>query len=540
MTSWLALVLILIGAAQGASHRDASARQVPTTATLRGRVVTADTGVPVRDCFISVFQDPGSDVRYARTGADGRFEVKDLRPGSYRITATPTSTHTSYLPGGVRDGDDTNTILVVDVVAGKAVEDLDIRLVRGAAISGRVLDGRGEPVRGVDVFAARTGSGRLEWVGAQRPTLTDDLGRFRIPGLTAGTYILLGQQYDASSERTPDRTSFLSTYYPDALDPATAIPIAVDSGQELEGIELRLVRGRTYSARGRIVDVQGQPAPKATGAVLRPLDSRPGLAAWGLTVDPDGTFEVENLPPGRYTLRASLASTDGATRQQGAVPILVTDSDLQDITIALQPAARMAGVIRVDSNRPGPPLSSVRVQAHPLPRETGFGDERLGAPVDDAGRFELSGLHGPVLVRPQVPEGWFLEGVFLGDRDITDTSTDFGTAADRQLLVTISSGGSEVSGSITAAGKAAPGISLMVFSQDPALWSFAFTTTRSTHAGVDGRYAVRGLRPGRYYIAIAPPSPLANEPAEYFERLSREATPFEIGRDQRVTVDLAR
>ena len=54
------------------------------TASLRGRVVDAGTGAPVRDAHVTVIQDKGDTVRSTTTDADGRYEFQGLPDGSSR------------------------------------------------------------------------------------------------------------------------------------------------------------------------------------------------------------------------------------------------------------------------------------------------------------------------------------------------------------------------------------------------------------------------------------------------------------------------
>src|SRR5438093_3991232 len=58
------------------------------SARIRGRVVAADTGQPLRKAQVRA---SGSDIRESRvtsTDTDGRFEVKELHAGRYMITAS--------------------------------------------------------------------------------------------------------------------------------------------------------------------------------------------------------------------------------------------------------------------------------------------------------------------------------------------------------------------------------------------------------------------------------------------------------------------
>jgi protocatechuate 3,4-dioxygenase beta subunit len=520
-------------AAQQTPTRDGPPEVAKSTAVVRGRVVTADSGVPVRDCLVRVWQESGADAKAARTAADGRFELIGLAPGLYRVMASPTTTHASYLPSGVRQPGATESPRVIELAAGQTLDGLEIRLVRAAAIGGSVIDDRGEPVAFIDVRLGRQRDGLVEWVSSPRPSMTDDRGRFRLSGLMPGTYVLVAEPISAgSTAHTTDQTWYVRTFYPSQLDQSTSEPIVVAAGQELDGIALRLLRGRMHHIRGRVLDSRGQPAAGASGQIFTPQVAHP------LRILSDGSYVASDLPPGRYSLRASLRTgpPPGAIMELGAAIVEITDADVEDVPILLQPAASVSGTVVFAAPAPPAAYDDIRIRASPFPRETGFGDERLGAAVNRSGAFTLANLHGPVLIRPEAGE-WILEGVRLGESDITDTPTDFGSAGHRRLVVTLGRGGSEVSGSVTRDGRPEPGVSVLIFSQDRAFWDYAFTTTRTAHTNPGGRYTVRGLRPGRYYATAALSTGPAEPPA-YFDRLAPSAVPFELGPEERVTIDL--
>jgi hypothetical protein len=501
---------------------------------VRGRVLTSDTDVPIRDCLIDLIRESDGQATYARTGLDGRFELTGLAPGIYRLVARPTTTHAGYLASGIRHAGSGDGPHVVEVVDGRPVADVVIRLVRGAAIGGRVIDDRGEPVAFIEVHLGRPRDGELERVSANRTVMTDDLGRFRVAGLAPGTYVVVAEPMMGGRAASADPTSPLRTYYPTEPDHTTAQAISLTTGQDIDGLELRLLRGRLYRVAGRILDSRGQPAGRATGYV------NTTQGAHELRVLPDGSFSAANLPPGRYSLRATLrtGSPPATATELGAAAVEIADADVDDVTIALQPAATATGTVVFEEAARRVPFESIRLRASPFPRNTGFGDERAGATPDRMGAFTLTNLHGPVLIRPEARD-LVLVHVRLGDVDITDVPTDFKDAGGKRLEVALGIGASAVTGRVTGRdGRPEAAVSVRVFAQERERWDFAFTTTRTVHTGLDGRFVVKGLRPGRYYAAALTGETYVADSAAYFERLARSAVPFELGADGRATVDL--
>lgn len=74
--------------------------QAPGTAAIRGRVVAADTGLPVREALVQVVSEETDRTGSARrcfTDGGGSYEVSGLPAGMYRLTASPPGDRPMYL-----------------------------------------------------------------------------------------------------------------------------------------------------------------------------------------------------------------------------------------------------------------------------------------------------------------------------------------------------------------------------------------------------------------------------------------------------------
>ena len=61
--------------------------QEPKLATIEGTVTHSSSKVPIRKAKVTVSSLRGQMSNTAETGDDGKFIVKDVQPGRYRITA---------------------------------------------------------------------------------------------------------------------------------------------------------------------------------------------------------------------------------------------------------------------------------------------------------------------------------------------------------------------------------------------------------------------------------------------------------------------
>jgi Carboxypeptidase regulatory-like domain len=163
------------------------------TATIAGRVITADGGSPVRKAHVSLSQYRRASAieLVATTDENGRFRFADVEPGTYTLLAEKSG----YLPGanGQQDYGDQESILKID--AGQEVSDISLRVFPASAIEGQVLDGDGDPASGCKVLLWSIQSRHN--VRVHDDTVTDRDGRYHFESLQPGTYLVSA---DANSE----------------------------------------------------------------------------------------------------------------------------------------------------------------------------------------------------------------------------------------------------------------------------------------------------------------------------------------------------
>ena len=72
-----------------APQRSRSQRVDPLTSSIHGRVTTADTGSPIRGAEVRLEID-GRFSRLVTTDSEGRYELRSLPAGTYRLTVSRT------------------------------------------------------------------------------------------------------------------------------------------------------------------------------------------------------------------------------------------------------------------------------------------------------------------------------------------------------------------------------------------------------------------------------------------------------------------
>src|SRR3972149_3970299 len=143
-----AAAVLPLSCVPAAAHPPSSAAAVEVKpGGTRGRVIAADTGKPLRRARLSLTPAGGSAWSrplIANTDASGRFEFKDVPPGSCYIAAS----RAGYLNVQYGQRRPRELGLAVTLRAGRTIEDLDIALPRGGVLSGRITDELGEPYPG--------------------------------------------------------------------------------------------------------------------------------------------------------------------------------------------------------------------------------------------------------------------------------------------------------------------------------------------------------------------------------------------------------
>jgi hypothetical protein len=262
------------------------------------------------------------------------------------------------------------------------------------------------------------------------------------------------------------------------------------------------------------------------------------------TSDSNGRFSFPALEAGSYRLLVGSGLWPGLTSVNGRtefadLPVTLGGGPV-NVSVVTQPGIGLAGRVVFAE---GPPASPPPISISFRRPDKGAATLEVPATMGDEWRFFGSDLFGPFLVRvSSLPSGWLVKAVTLGDADITDVPTVFTRQHDGQLQVLVSSRVSTIEGEVKGeeAGRPIDAI-VYVFSQERGSWSSTSPRTIRSDVPANGRFAVTGLVTGRYYaIAIARegfrPPQQAGEP--FFDLLSRAATPFVIGEDERRTIDL--
>ena len=497
-------------AAQGvAAQRDPRPSELAArTSVVRGRVLSAgsDVAAPIRDARVSVSAPAGS-VEPVFTDSSGHFEIQGLTTGRYTVTAEKTG----FVRTRYGSKSDLDPPIPVDVGDAAAVDGIDIRMPKGAAILGRIVDELGEPVVGaavsVGILCAAGTETRV--VPVSRPgSETDDRGQYRVGDLPAGRYYISvagsseGSQIAGAPPEWARTVGWGRTFYFGAPGLAGATPITLGPGEQRADIDLALVPSRPARLTLSLTDAAGAPAAGMINLFL-PGDA-PGsiLANRGVPLSPANPKMTPTLEPGEW-----VAVALGSARAMARVQLLSGDDT--SLTLTLGSGAHITGRVVFEGSSALPALTNVRLGVRGVGPDTAVPPPGLSngpVTVKGDGSFELNGVIGTIELQAAAPvHGWTLRAVRYGDRDLLDeplTLTGGEEIAGVQIVFTDQL--ATLSGTaVDNEGRPSPGCTIALFPNDGRI-RFGSRRTRLLRADLNGRFSVADLPTGSYLAAATP------------------------------------
>jgi Carboxypeptidase regulatory-like domain len=468
-----------------------------------GIVVRAGDSSPLKKATVQLLAagQNGESVS-AHTGEDGKFVFDQIRAGRYRLLVSRNGYVTQNY--GQRKASDPPAILSLS--PGQKMSDLIFKLKPAAVISGHVQDEDGEPMPWVHIMAYKLeyNNGKREPL-SEEETNTNDLGEYRLFGLTSGRYFLAAN-YEPGAFLVNGRRiaavdnalnpGYVATYYPNTNDPAKAAAVSVKAGEQIAGIDLILSPAHVVKVRGRVYHPVGGKG-ESVYVSLTPRDSQFGYFAGRHTFveNKDGSFEIANVPPGPYFVLAQSSSEQGTYSARQSLDVGATDVD--GVTLTMTTGQEVRGQLLWE----GTPDTTAASHVMLVPLDEG--QQRGWRPGVTSS--------GTSFTFDNVPEGpWrvqffgvgpdaFVKSVRYGGIESSLSEFTVIRGVDTPLEVTVSSRGAHVDGTVTNA-NSLPAVGVWVAlvpdpSRRKATWLFKYATTDQR-----GHFELRGIVPGEYKL----------------------------------------
>jgi len=477
---------------------------------------------------------PGQSQTYsALTDADGRYRITGLPEGTFTVEAKMAA----YV-GEKKSGSRSRP---VTLDRGEQVENIDLSLVRGGVISGRVTDSKGYPLIAKKVRlqrvqdAVENADPFLQGIQVLRGLIsisnnledfeTDDRGIYRAYGLPAGTYIIsMGSgSYGDASYKYP------LTYHPAVTDDKHATRIKVEEGSEVTGVDIQIGSARsTYEAVGKVIDAETElPLPRAPiVCYLQNEDSgeAPVNYQTNAITDERGNFRFSGLPSGRYVVSISpdfLQSRQSDYYTEGAI-FRIVDANVSELEIRARRGGAISGVVVLENNRDQGQkarfaqtmLLAMITEKEGQPQAIGLSGQSM-ARINSDGSFRLAGLSsGEVQFKIFSPNGRPPELVRIerdGNQLIGNLEIKRGELINGVHLF-FATGSGVIRGQVEIVGVISPEGTIMEAIAERAGAINADDNVRLTLVDKKGRFVFDGLLDGEYELlvqvpGITPPMP---------------------------------
>jgi hypothetical protein len=463
-----------------------------------GQVIHAKTREPIKRAQIDLFSASKGEVRYrAFTDSTGRFAIENIPPGQYYLAIS----RYGYVTQSYGQDSFGSSGAVLALVEGRKITDLIFRMTPWGVISGRVFDDEGQPFPDVEVVAmeSRPSNGTRKLFRTQY-CQTNDRGEYRLYGLRKGRYYIRVEYTDRQKNEHPivtNNTAFPPTYYPGTPIPSRATPVEVLSGEEVPGVDVAMVPTRAVRVRGTVYNaIIGKPAESCCvflefrdlSVAGDPLD-RPGH-----TLGPNGTFEIDNVVAGSFTLVAS--SFIAGKVHYARLPIEVGGKDLEDVRLSILPGVELRGNL-ISEGRPFVDRSAIQVQLESLDSDPSMiSPAKVGA--DGSFRFADVPLGTYEVTISGGPPNLYLKGIKAKGEQILNGRLEVTSDTHESLEIVIAYAGG-IDGTVSDKdGLPVAGALVVAIPDDERRDQYRLFK----HVRTDqyGRFAIPGIAPGGYEL----------------------------------------
>ena len=352
---------------------------------IKGRLTYADTGAPVKDASVALEGiDPTDGGGWVNVDADGNYLLANLPAGMYNLN--------------LDEGPEGWTAVAkefIKVGEGETISNVDLTLIRGGIITGRVTDqDTNEPI--ADHHISFHDAARPESQAAVHGTETDKTGVYHFRAAPGRTLV-----YTSAPEGYQDVGQVKK--YVDVVESET---VSVDF-QLSKGIELI----------GRILKATGEPV---AGARVTDVD---WYREYGSS-DELGKFTIGGLRSGQ---KLSLRAEHSGLRLRGKVEVEVQPSTSVEIQVKQYERVKVSG--RVVS-REGKPMPSVNINLMRWDSQRHRGWDTTVAVTGGDGRFREIGL----IVGDEYVISAKAEGYRAAETEMFTATTEMTQIADLILL----------------------------------------------------------------------------------------------------------
>jgi hypothetical protein len=468
---------------------------------IAGIIISASEGHPLSHARVSLqYVKNLQDQIFMITGDDGHFEFTNLHAGKYSLVGAKRG----YISAAYDEHEQFSTAIVTG--AGVDTENLTLRLVPTAVITGHVFDESGEPVRSAAVTLWRDdhSSGVSRTVRAAADG-SDDQGAFEFAPLNAGTYFVsatakpwyavhppsIRQTGTPDAPTAVDRSLdvvYLPTYYAGATEVEDASPILIRGGYHFD-LDLHLTPVPALHVLLHFPPPEGGQGFQLPTLFKRDFDGPQQAIQPEVQMPAPGVVEI-TAAPGKYELR--MPPRNNEPGQSSEVEITQDNQELD--TSTGQAVSSISAKIEVIGETAFPPQLSFALR-NAQHRIVAWGEMNPAHEVTFAG--VVPGNY-QVLVGA-ASRAYSVISMIVNGLQVPGHSLTVPAGANLALSLSVAGGTADINGIAVRAGKGAAGAMVVLVPKNPEANHELF---RRDQSDLDGTFTFRSVIPGAY-TAIA-------------------------------------
>jgi hypothetical protein len=465
---------------------------------IAGTVVGASEGQLSRArVSLQDVKNPKSEI-FMITGDNGHFEFGNLHAGKYSLQGAKRG----YITGTYDQHEQFSTAIVTG--AGVDTENLTLRLVPTAVLTGHVFDESGEPVRTATVTLWRDDhSAGVSRTVRYRGDASDDQGSFEFAPLNAGTYFVsvaakpwyavhppsIRQAGIPDAPTSVDRSLdvvYPPMYYAGATEVEDASPILIRGGDHLD-LDIPLTPLPTLHVILRSPPQEGGQGFRVPMLFKRDFDGQEQAIQPDVQMPAPGVFEI-TAAPGKYELR--LGRQNSEPSQSSEIEIGEDDQELD--ASAGQAASNISAKVELVGETALPLQMAVALR-NAQHRVVAWGSVSSTREVTFAevapGNYEVFAAGGP--------HAYSVVDMLVNGSPVSGHSFTVPAGANLALLLSVVGGTADVNGLAQRVGKGAAGAMIVLVPENPDANHELF---RRDQSDLDGTFTFHSVIPGTYTV----------------------------------------
>ena len=468
-----------------------------------GVAVDANTGSPLSKARVSLASTRNrKESIWVITREDGRFEFTGLAAGKYALQGAKTG----YIAAAYEQHEQFSTAIVTGQEFD--TQNLRLRLVPMATITGTVIDENGEGVRNARVMLYKEShQGGATRIMRTSGAGTDDEGTFEFTPLGPGKYFVSvtakpwyaihppspvkvrGSQSAETADRSLDAV-YPTTFSGGATDSDAAEAIFIKGGDHKQvDIHLNPVQALHVFVRFEAKGEQGR-GPALTFQ-KRVFDSQEHVPLqYSQTSSAPGVVELDGIPPGRYSVRMA---GNGSEQTELSSEIDV-NKDGQDLD---ESKAEPLGRVKIS-------LKAANDESLPKQIQVGLMDEQQNAMMvfnPDVTNSEVTFENLPArkyAIQVFSPaKRYSVVRLASGDTQLPGPEFTLVSGESRDWTAVLAEGKTRIEGFVKLGDKAASGVMVVLIPKEPETHQDLF---RRDQSDSDGSFALPNVIPGVYTV----------------------------------------